>query len=462
MSGIGSTGEQMGLLSSLCNKGASQSNGATLTITALAVGISVAGVFLLLAALQVLPSGQNVISRLGVGGIVAGSIPMGVGIITLICVIAQKLRAETPPPIVMDPIKKHKGNFRIKARENPQPILSSTHSQPAGATASVVAQWENTYSHYVAYEILDKDITTVLSRGYLAPEEHHHRTSREIPLLAEEEVKCLKDLEAEIDQAKKPTDNGEGLDDPEERGCYIGLGLALYESLKPMEQNWRAGSDLPNLKPKEMRFYWERQKGAEVRNFIEKLEEIGGKYSVPYEAVLLAYDQSKPDAERFDRKMAIYFEEVCQRRGIKTYYDPNESLENRRLYRELVLSLENARVSVFQRRLVAPSISATEKQIHWKDKRVIILHGDAADQIAYKRGVVGEVHLLNPWQHKGSFALIPFNDPKTLILGPRAILEPFVKKNPALQIAYLEDMTPEQCADFQVPQHLRAQHLRVS
>ena len=466
MSGIGSIGDQICLLPSLCfMRGASQSNRVTLTITALAVGIAVAGVFLLLAALQVLPSGQNVISRLGAGGIVVGAVPLGMGLLTLVCVIAQKLRAKNPPPVVTDPVSVHEKNFRIKPRNSTQSIPSSTHSRPAGATGSVnttqgdgrlstapvVAQWKTSQSHYVAYRIVDKDISTALSRGYLAPEEYFHRNPIEI-LLSEEELECLKNLEEEIDQVEKPLENDAGLD---ERISYIGLGLCIYEFLKPIEQRWQPGSDVPNLRYNEMRFSGQRN-GEEVTKFREKLEEMALKYSGSVESILLAYDQSKPEAERFDRKMSIYFEGVCEDYGIKTYYDPKGSLENRRLYRELVQCLENARVDVFQRRLVTPCMRATENQIHWKNERVMILQKNVAEQIASKLGVVGEVYLLNPWQNKGDFSLIPFDDPKTLILGPKAILEPFAKKNPTLQVAYFEDMTPEQCDDFNVPQKLRA------
>ena len=69
--------------------------------------------------------------------------------------------------------------------------------------------------------------------------------------------------------------------------------------------------------------------------------------------------------------------------------------------------------------------------------------------------LTSEVFMLAPWQNGGKFFRLKLEEKENLIIGPKALLEPYRNSATPLPVAYIEEMSDEELEFFKVPEKLR-------
>lgn len=107
-------------------------------------------------------------------------------------------------------------------------------------------------------------------------------------------------------------------------------------------------------------------------------------------------------------------------------------------------------------RRVKAEVRAVKNGIAWGYGNVVVLRGNTAGIIGTTRVrsiIPNEVCLLSPIQNGGKFFSLALNQPDTMIIGPRSILESYSGTYP--NICYIEDLSDEQKDFMNVPAGLR-------
>ena len=242
---------------------------------------------------------------------------------------------------------------------------------------SLVSQWRSQYSKgYVAHAIYTEGVAKkVLEKRRLAPGEHIFRkqgvveykirtmpvtdikcrATQELPNLAPEEIEKLQELEQAIEQELKAEEKGEkeGKEYTRENLPY---GVIVFENLKPKDEIFDACG---GYKP---------SPSDAVKQFWGYVQELGTKHltkgtydNIHRFHVMMAYDQSKPKGERFDVKLAAYFQEACKRHELTTYEDPEAPPAKQELYGDLYKAMAAARELAFGFYSITDTIRAEKR-----------------------------------------------------------------------------------------------------
>ena len=187
-----------------------------------------------------------------------------------------------------------------------------------------------------------------------------------------------------------------------------------------------------------------------VGKFFAYVTELSKKYAT--EAVMIAYDQSKPKNERFDAKLAAVFQQACTKHGLKNYFDKEAQPGKNVFTSNSPMLLAQARKHVFGALDITNTVEVKRNQIDWDSGDVVVLRGDPKETIG---SVVKEVQTLAPWQNGGKFFRLSVEGKESLIIGLKDQLEPFQTRENPLQFAYIEELNEEELDFFNVPDHLR-------